>query len=88
VPVRLLPARGHGLHRATNGWKRSLKESLVWSLAFLAAVTLLKGLAIALVPGMGGQPLFSFRGLVKYDALTSLGIACCSRACCCTSSGA
>jgi CRP-like cAMP-binding protein len=67
------PPSDYGL--TTEGWKAALKESLVWSAAFLAAVTLLKLLVLELVPGMSGQPLFSLRGLVKYDALTSLGIA-------------
>jgi CRP-like cAMP-binding protein len=67
------PLRNYGL--TLEGWRSSLRESLIWTAGFMGAVTLLKWIALLLVPAFEGQPLFSMRGFVRYDALTSLGIA-------------
>jgi CRP-like cAMP-binding protein len=70
VPMMLksgFPLSTYGLTLA--GWKRSIGESLIWTVAFCAAVTVLKAIALQLVPAWSGQPLFSFYGFTRYPSV-------------------
>ncbi|MBN2438073.1 MAG: cyclic nucleotide-binding domain-containing protein [Deltaproteobacteria bacterium] len=67
------PLSVYGLNM--NRWQFVIGESLLWSLGFIAVITILKWIALNVVPAFAGQPLFSMRGFVKYSVLTSLGIA-------------
>jgi CRP-like cAMP-binding protein len=67
------PLATYGL--TLGDWRRALPESLGWTAAFLGAVTLLKAIAIRLVPAWHDQPLFSFYGFTRYDSLwTAIGL--------------
>ena len=61
------PASTYGL--TLRDWKPALIESLVWTAAFLVGVTLLKLIALQLVPAWKGQPLFSMYGFTRYATL-------------------
>jgi len=49
-----------------NKWREGLKESLLWTLAFIIVTTLLKWVLISTVSEFQGSPLFSWRGFVKF----------------------
>jgi hypothetical protein len=61
------PASTYGL--TLRDWRPALTESLVWTAVFLAAITLLKLIALQLVPGWQGQPLFSMYGFTRYATI-------------------
>jgi len=67
------PLRNYGLNM--ERWRFVLGESLLWSLGFMAAITLLKWVALNFMPFFEEQPLFSMPGFVKYSVSTSAGIA-------------
>lgn len=76
VPMMLrsgYPLATYGL--TLGDWRRALPETLLWTGAFLAAVTLLKAIGLMLVPSWHGQPLFSFYGFTRYDSVwTAIGL--------------
>ena len=51
----------YGLH--LNNWKQVLSEALLWTLGFIAAVTVLKFVMIQWVPAFQGRTLFEFPDL-------------------------
>lgn len=67
------PDSAYGL--TLEGWKRDLRQTLIWTGGFIAVVTLLKLAVLEFVPGMGDQPLFSLRGFKQYTPMKSLSIA-------------
>lgn len=62
-----VPLSTYGL--TWTGWRRSLGESLLWTLGFCAVVTGLKAVALELVPSWADQPLFSFYGFTRYPSV-------------------
>ena len=67
-----LPLRTYGL--TTRGWRRSVGESLLWSVAFLAVCLLAKAIAIRSIPAWQGLPLFQPRDLDESDTLIYAGL--------------
>jgi CRP-like cAMP-binding protein/membrane protease YdiL (CAAX protease family) len=66
------PLSAHGL--TWNGWRRSLRESLILSAAGIVVVIGLKALLIQLLPSLHGRPLFDLAGsLTDYDRVFSWG---------------
>ena len=61
------PAATYGL--TLRNWKSSVRQSLLWTFLFLAALTLLKLIALQLVPAWRGMPLFSWYGFTRYPTL-------------------
>ena len=67
-----LPMRTYGL--TTLGWQRSVGESLLWSVAFLALCLLVKAICIRSIPAWHGQLLFQPRDLHDSQTLVYVGL--------------
>lgn len=53
-----------------NNWKKHLNTAWWWSVAFMAVITLLKALAIQVVPAFQNTPLFDFHRFYQDNWLT------------------
>lgn len=67
-----LPLSTYGL--TTAGWRRSIIESLLASIAFLALCLLIKSIALRMVPAWQGLPLFQPRDFGTSHALMYAGL--------------